>query len=73
MIVKVGKDSVVQSSDHPIIVMFDDDELEQIRNFDPGQNVLYSYPVNSDPEQVRLWVEERINQEPYPESNEYEE
>ncbi len=73
MIVKVGKDAVVQSSEHPIIVMFDEDELEQIRNFDPGQNVLYSYPIDSNEEEVRAWVQERINQEPYPESNEYEE
>ena len=73
MIVKVGKDSVVQSSEHPIIVMFDADELEQIRNFDPGQNVLYSYPVNADPDQVKQWVDERINQEPYPEGEDWEE
>ena len=68
MIVKVGKDSFVNSSEHPIIVMFDDDELEQIRTFDPGQNVLYSYPIDADPDAVAKWVDERINQEPYPEA-----
>lgn len=73
MIVKVGKDSFVNSAEHPIIVMFDADELEQIRNFDPGQNVLYSYPINANEEEVRKWVNERINQEPYPESDEWEE
>ena len=70
MIVKVGLDVYVDSSKHPVIVMFDDDELEQIKNFEPGQNVIYGYPIDANPEQIKTWVEERINQPPFPEGSE---
>ena len=65
MIVKVGKDSFVRSDEHPIIVIFEKDEIDQIKNFEPEHQVLYSYPIESDPDKIEKWVEERLNQEPY--------
>lgn len=65
MIVKVGKDSYVASNEHPILVIFEDEELEQIRNFKPDESAIYSYPADMDEKKVEAWVNERLNQPPY--------
>lgn len=62
MIVKVGEQKV-DSREHPIIVEFTEDELNQIRNFDPEQNILYSYPAEADETIVEEWVTRRINED----------
>lgn len=62
MIVKVGEQKV-DSTEHPIIVEFTEDEIDQIRNFDPEQNILYSYPAEANEEVVEAWVNRRINEE----------
>ena len=62
MIVKVGEQKV-DSTEHPIIVEFTEDELNQIRNFDPEQNILYSYPADANEEVVEAWATRRINED----------
>ena len=62
MIVKVGEQKV-DSSEYPVIVEFTDEELKLIRNFDPDQNIIYSYPETSDEKTVEDWVTRRINEE----------
>jgi hypothetical protein len=62
MIVKVGEQKV-DSTQHPIIVEFEEHELEVLRTLDDSHNVLYSYPVDSDMQKLEEWVERRINED----------
>lgn len=62
MIVKVGNQKV-DSREYPVLVEFTDEELEMIRNFDPEQTAIYSYPAESNEVEIEDWVTKRINEE----------
>jgi hypothetical protein len=63
MIVKIGQQITVDSSDQPIIVEFDENEIELLRSLAPTHNVLYSYPPNINNSEIEEWVQKRINEE----------
>lgn len=63
MIVKIGQQTIVDSSDHLIIVEFDEGELELLRNLEPAHNVIYSYPLDSDDSKIEELVQRRISEE----------
>lgn len=62
MIVKVGEQKV-DSTEHPIIVEFANNEIEILKTLDENNCVLYSYPEGSNLEELEEWVNRRINED----------
>jgi hypothetical protein len=51
MRVKIG-DTIFDSSDEPILVIFEEEELEKIQVMAHGDNKFCAYPDNMDEEEV---------------------
>lgn len=62
MKVKVGEQTV-DSRDYPILIEYTEEEIEIIHSFDKGNNAIYSYPADADPQKIEAWVTRRLNEE----------
>ena len=55
MIVKI-RDTFYSAKDEPILLLFDDSDIQNIRNMPEGNRVLCIYPDHMDQEVVKNWM-----------------
>ena len=64
MIVRLGKDTIIDSTEHPIIVEFTREEVELAKTLDYETNAIYAYPYETDEEMVEKWANQRLQEDP---------